>query len=514
MTGIVSSITVRNATVQLYNAAGTLLRNVTQDTASLGAHDNQVAALRIIPNYPLLPLVTTSLITAGNSYTCRLKVDGALVCWGYLYSLSNPTAGAFAQIDAGWDHICGVRPDHTPECWGTNTYGQASPPALSFNQISAGSSYSCGRSNTGQLRCWGDPAFGLTSPPAGYGYKDVSAGRYHACAITASDTISCWGGVGLDPLPNPPGSFKKVSVGDYWACGIRSDNGISCWVPVGFDLGIYSPPSGSFKDLAVGGYHACAIRSDETIACWGANNYGQTSPPVGDYTQIGSGDYHSCALSQAGFIDCWGSNLSGQAPVVSIKPATLLRGKYRHPYTLNLQGSGGTGPYYFTLYGLLPPGMSLSSNGALSGAPVDTGTWTFYLEVVDQNQFIIIQETSITIDPNGTPIAAADTASVEAGDSMLINVLANDRDPDTDLLFLNAVSTPAHGTAVIQNNQALYTPQAGFSGTDSFTYTIDDHFGGTTTATVSVTVIQTTHPTNWNVYLPIISGAKGLNPGD
>jgi len=142
--------------------------------------------------------------------------------------------------------------------------------------------------------------------------------------------------------------------------------------------------------------------------------------------------------------------------------------------------------------------MSLGSSGALSGAPVDTGTWMFYLEVIDQNQFITIRETSITIDPNGTPVAAADTASAAAGSPVLVNVLANDREPDTDLLFLSAVSTPAHGDAVIQDNQVLYTPYAGFSGTDSFTYTVDDHFGGTTTAAVSVTVTQAT----WKVYVP------------
>ena len=130
---------------------------------------------------------------------------------------------------------------------------------------------------------------------------------------------------------------------------------------------------------------------------------------------------------------------------------------------------------------------------------MDTGTWNFTLEVIDQNQFIQSQDFTITIDPNRTPVAAADTAPVAGGTSVLVNVLANDHDPDTDLLFLKAVSAPAHGAAVIQNNQVKYTPQAGFSGTDSFTYTVDDRFGGITTATVRVTVTQTTR----KVYLPI-----------
>lgn len=101
--------------------------------------------------------------------------------------------------------------------------------------------------------------------------------------------------------------------------------------------------------------------------------------------------------------------------------------------------------------------------------------------------------TTTTLGPreylNGGPVAADDAITVDYESSAsLIDVLANDSDPDGDPLTITAVSTPAHGTAEITAGGISYTPMAGYSGADSFTYTISDGRGGTATASVSVTV--------------------------
>jgi outer membrane protein OmpA-like peptidoglycan-associated protein len=90
---------------------------------------------------------------------------------------------------------------------------------------------------------------------------------------------------------------------------------------------------------------------------------------------------------------------------------------------------------------------------------------------------------------NVGPSASDDALTVdyESGAS-LIDVLANDSDPNNDVLTITAVSTPAHGTAVISAGGISYTPAAGYSGADSFTYTISDGRGGSASATVAVTV--------------------------
>ena len=76
---------------------------------------------------------------------------------------------------------------------------------------------------------------------------------------------------------------------------------------------------------------------------------------------------------------------------------------------------------------------------------------------------------------NNPPIAVADTATTQAGTAVDIAVLANDSDPDNNPLTITAVTNVVNGTATINgNNTITYTPTAGFSGSDSFSYTISD----------------------------------------
>jgi VCBS repeat-containing protein len=65
-------------------------------------------------------------------------------------------------------------------------------------------------------------------------------------------------------------------------------------------------------------------------------------------------------------------------------------------------------------------------------------------------------------------------------------VLANDSDPDGDSLTALLDVAPAHGAVMLNADGSFtYTPDAGFSGMDSFTYLVSDG-GATTPATVSI----------------------------
>lgn len=92
-------------------------------------------------------------------------------------------------------------------------------------------------------------------------------------------------------------------------------------------------------------------------------------------------------------------------------------------------------------------------------------------------------------------VARDDVATVEQDSANnLIDVTANDSDPRGSALTVVQVSAPAHGTATIVGNQVAYTPAAGYSGSDSFTYTVRNDRGGTASATVTVTVNPTAPP--------------------
>ncbi|MEI7563639.1 MAG: Ig-like domain-containing protein, partial [bacterium] len=89
---------------------------------------------------------------------------------------------------------------------------------------------------------------------------------------------------------------------------------------------------------------------------------------------------------------------------------------------------------------------------------------------------------------NHAPVGVADTASTPEDTQIDINVVANDTDADSDSLTVSAVGTPAHGTASIVLNKVRYTPTQYYNGADSLTYTLSDGNGGTSSATVSMTV--------------------------
>ena len=76
-----------------------------------------------------------------------------------------------------------------------------------------------------------------------------------------------------------------------------------------------------------------------------------------------------------------------------------------------------------------------------------------------------------------------------AGSSSLVDVLANDTDIDSAVLTLTSVSSASHGSVVIESGQVRYTPNTGFAGSDSFTYTIADGDGGSAGSSVTVSIL-------------------------
>jgi len=100
-----------------------------------------------------------------------------------------------------------------------------------------------------------------------------------------------------------------------------------------------------------------------------------------------------------------------------------------------------------------------------------------------------------TVDLNRSPEAADDSATTLQETLVDINVLANDTDPDGDELAVGEVGVAAHGTTSINPDGTVrYLPDDGFSGLDTFTYTVTDSHGGTDMATVSVNVTSLNQP--------------------
>jgi hypothetical protein len=86
------------------------------------------------------------------------------------------------------------------------------------------------------------------------------------------------------------------------------------------------------------------------------------------------------------------------------------------------------------------------------------------------------------------PVLQPIHVTTHAGDPVSFDAFAGAIVPAGNTLTKTIVGNPAHGTAVDPAGTITYTPDAGFVGTDVFTYTVSDGKGGSVTNTVTVTV--------------------------
>ncbi|UTW13426.1 Ig-like domain-containing protein [Marinobacterium rhizophilum] len=91
-------------------------------------------------------------------------------------------------------------------------------------------------------------------------------------------------------------------------------------------------------------------------------------------------------------------------------------------------------------------------------------------------------------DPlNSAPVAVDDAAATSQETTVTIPVLANDYDVDGDVLSITSVDG-VNGSAVISAGNIVFTPNTGFSGSSSFSYTVEDGKGASASAAVTVSV--------------------------
>jgi len=96
---------------------------------------------------------------------------------------------------------------------------------------------------------------------------------------------------------------------------------------------------------------------------------------------------------------------------------------------------------------------------------------------------------SIVIE-NQHPIANADNVKTLQNKNISISAIDNDVDAQGDTLTISGNTLPQFGNVVIENNTLNYTPELGFSGQDTFTYTLVDNYGATSEAMVIIDVIN------------------------
>jgi hypothetical protein len=131
---------------------------------------------------------------------------------------------------------------------------------------------------------------------------------------------------------------------------------------------------------------------------------------------------------------------------------------------------------------------------------VTVGSNPFTLVSIPRAPFLDAGTFAVT---DHAPVATNGQATVASGSAVVIPILSNTSDPDHEPLRITKLGDPANGVVHVNNNGTpndptddtfVYAPVSGFTGTDSFTYTVADAAGVEATATVAVTVTPAPPP--------------------
>lgn len=140
--------------------------------------------------------------------------------------------------------------------------------------------------------------------------------------------------------------------------------------------------------------------------------------------------------------------------------------------------------------------VSAPSKGTLTGTAPNltyrpaanaTGSDSFIYRVDDGALNSAEATVSVTITPvNDTPVAGAKSVAVQEDGQVAVTLSGSDVDGDS--LTYSIVSAPSKGTLSGTAPSLTYRPAANLTGSDSFTYRVNDGTAYSSTATVNITI--------------------------
>ena len=151
----------------------------------------------------------------------------------------------------------------------------------------------------------------------------------------------------------------------------------------------------------------------------------------------------------------------------------------------------GTRTQTFT-YADFTPAPDLEADFSMDLAGLD-GEYDLFVYARDEKNarsFGLIKPVTVEFIA-AAPQAQNDTVRTVPDAAITIDVLANDFDPDGTPLQVIALTPPENGTAtIVGDTLVVYTPDSGFEGEDTFSYTILDGHADTATGTATIKIKQ------------------------
>jgi alpha-tubulin suppressor-like RCC1 family protein len=314
------------------------------------------------------PLTGAQQLALSESHSCALLVGGEVRCWGFnnsgrlgdgtienrltpvtvVQSLGGPPLTGVLRVELGADYSCALRNDGQVHCWGYNGSGQlgnntnteqltpapvlqapGGGPVIDAKGMAIGERHGCLGLANGQARCWGNnnagqlgdgtqdnrltPVLVLQSPggPPLTGIQELALGEDHSCARLGGGEVRCWGSNGSGQLGDGTTESRLTPTTVLQSPGGSALTGV--------------------QELTLGDASSCARLAGGNVRCWGSNNTGQLGDgtkvnqltpvlmleaqggsPLAGVQGVAPGWYHSCARLAGDDVRCWGANDSGQ----------------------------------------------------------------------------------------------------------------------------------------------------------------------------------------------------------
>ena len=202
----------------------------------------------------------------------------------------------------------------------------------------------------------------------------------------------------------------------------------------------------------------------------------------GTPTTAGSFSFTPQVTDGIGATDTQPLSLTVSAPL-NITTTSLPAATVGTAYSQALAATGGTTPYTWSLAtGTLPPGLSLSGGGVLSGTPTTAGSFSFTVRVTDSASATDTQPLSVTVSaPPNITTTSLPAATVGTAYSQTL-VATGGTTPYT--WSLAAGSLPPG----LSLNGAVLSGTPTTAGTSNFTVRVTDNVGATDTQALSLTV--------------------------
>lgn len=176
-------------------------------------------------------------------------------------------------------------------------------------------------------------------------------------------------------------------------------------------------------------------------------------------------------------------NIGSSAITLSSPP--LAAGQLGLPYSSTFLSTGGAGTYSYSLEsGSLPPGLTLNSNGTLTGTPSASGSYIFNLRATDGNSQSALFTQVLTIGSSQLGFGSIQLPNIIAGSSYFATFTGVGGTPP----YTFSLVTGTLPTGITLGTNGNLTGTSSASGSYPITVRITDATGASATATTTLTV--------------------------